>query len=110
MEYSRCKVVDDSGVHIRLVDEVSFSLTTAILLDVHDSIVRIWPLSCPKSLRIDFYTNSIDLPKRREGTLADDGKYYYIPVNDVIEKCVHWRILDTSKTMFFRFPNLEECS
>jgi hypothetical protein len=46
----------------------------------------------------------------QEGTLADDGNYYYIPVADVIEKCVYWRIPDTQKTMFFRFPNLEECS
>ena len=78
--------------------------------DDDDTFVRIWPLSSTTHLRIDLDRSNLDLSMIQEGTLADDGNYYYTPVADVIEKCVYWKIPDTQKTMFFRFPNLEECS
>ena len=61
MEYSRCKVAEDSGVLIRRGDEVSFGLITAIFADDDDTFVRIWSLSCTTNLRIDLNTNNIDL-------------------------------------------------
>ena len=111
VEYSTGKAADDSAVLIRLGNDQYFGLITAIFVDDDDdTFVRIWPLSSTTHLRIDLDRSNLDLPMVQEGTLADDGNYYYIPVADVIEKCVYWRIPDTQKTMFFRFPNLEECS
>ena len=111
MEYASHKVADDSGVLIRLGDTLSFGLITAIFVDDDgDTFVRIWPLSCTAYLSIGLDTSNIDLPMIQEGILVDDGNYYYIPVKDVVENCVHWRVPDTQKTMFFRFPNLQECS
>ena len=111
MEYSGHKVTDDSAVLIRLGDELSFGLIKAIFVDDDgDTFVRIWPLSSATHLRVDLGTNKIDLPIIQEGILKDDGNYYYVSMNDVVEKCVHWKAPDTQKTIFFRFPNLEECS
>ena len=111
MEYASHKVADDSGVLIRLGDTLSFGLITAIFVDDDGvTFVRIWPLSCTTHLSIDLDTSNIDLPMIQEWILVDDGNYCYIPVKDVVEKRVHWRVPDTQKTMFFRFPNLQECS
>ena len=103
VEYSTGKAADDSAVLIRLGNGLYFSLITAIFVDDDDdTFVRIWPVF------VNAFT--IDLSRIQEGTLADDENYYYIPVGDVIEKCVYWRIPMTRKPMFFRFSNFKECS
>ena len=111
VDYSMGKAADDSAVLVRLGNDLQFGLITAIFVDDDDdTFVRLWPLSSTSHLRIDLDSSSVDLPMIQEGTLADDENYYFIPVCDVVEKCVYWRIPDTHKAMFFRFPNLEECS
>lgn len=67
-------------------------------------------LSCTTSLRIDHHTNNIDLPTVQKAHSQTMETIIIFRLMNVTEKCVHWRIPDTSKTMFFRFRNLEECS
>ena len=113
VDYSNTKVVDDSAVVFQLDHEVHFGLITSIFTDDDDddkeTLVELWPLSNQRNLNVLFNGNSIDMSSIQEGKLENNNNYYYVSVNDIIEKCVYWRNRHND-FIFLRYPNLEEGS
>lgn len=111
MDFAKRKLADDSGVSFRIGDEFLFGLIRSIFVN-HDNnfYMQMWPLSDAIPLTIDCKDQKIQLSMIQEGTLLDDRNNYYIPAENIIEKCLHWTNKQTKKTIFFRFPNLDNCS
>ena len=110
VDYAKSKVADDSAVLFRLNDELHFGLITSIFTDAdNDIMLELWPISNATELNIVTNGQNIHVPSIQEGSLETNNNFYYIPINDIIEKCVYWRQKFT-KVVFFRFPNLEESS
>ena len=109
INYSKSKVADDSAIIFRIASEIYFGLINSIFTDEdNDVLFQVWPLSNPKILSITTNGQNIEAPFIQEGTLEREN-YLYVPIGDVVEKCVYWRTT-SSKVIFFRFPNLEESS
>ncbi|CAF4906207.1 unnamed protein product [Rotaria sp. Silwood1] len=109
-DYSKSKAADDSAVLFRIQDAIHFGLITAIFIATGDEILlELWPLSDVKTLSIVTNGQKIYITSIQEGKLHKDNNYYYVPVNDIIEKCVYWK-KKSSTVCFFRYPNLEESS
>ena len=75
----------------------------------NEILLEIWPISKSSSLNIVANGDVINVPFIQQGTLLNDKNFYYIPVHDIVEKCIYWR-QKSSKVFFFRYPNLEESS
>ncbi|CAF3865116.1 unnamed protein product [Rotaria sp. Silwood1] len=89
---------------------IYFGLITAIFIDGDGEILlELWPLSDIKNLSIVANGQKIGVESIQEGKLHKNNNYYYVPVNDIIEKCVYWK-KNSSTVCFFRYPNLEESS
>ncbi|CAF5002379.1 unnamed protein product, partial [Rotaria sp. Silwood1] len=109
-DYSKSKAVDDSAVLFRIQHAIYFGLITAIFIDGDGEILlELWPLSDIKNLSIVANGQKIGVESIQEGKLHKNNNYYYVPVNDIIEKCVYWK-KNSSTVCFFRYPNLEESS
>jgi hypothetical protein len=109
-DYSKGKVADDSAVIFQVQDDIHFGLITSIFVDADDDILlELWPISKAKNLQITTNGQNIDLPAIQEGILENNNNFYYVPVTDIVEKCVYWRE-NSNKVLFFRYPNLEESS
>lgn len=110
VDYSKSKVADDSAVIFKLEDEFHFGLITAIFSDEdNDILLELWPISNAKKLNIVTKLKTIQVPSIQEGTLENNNNFYYVSINDIIEKCVYWR-RESNRVIFFRYPNLEESS
>ena len=110
MDYSNSKVADDSAVLFKLNDEIHFGLISSIFADENDDILlEIWPLSNASHLRVLTNSQQIDLPSIQEGKLENNNNFYYVSIDDIVEKCVYWRN-KLNHAIFFRYPNLEESS
>jgi len=108
--YSKSKVADDSAVLFKVIDEYIFGLINSIFTDdSNEVLLELWPLSYSKNLHIRTKTKNIDMPSIQEGTLENNNNFYYVSVQDIIEKCVYWR-KKSKQVIFFRYPNLEESS
>ncbi|CAF1090882.1 unnamed protein product [Rotaria sordida] len=109
-DYSKSKAADDSAVLFRIQDAIHFGLITAIFIATGDEILlELWPLSDVKNLSIVTNGQRIDITSIQEGKLHKNNNYYYVPVNDIIEKCVYWE-KNSGTVCFFRYPDLEESS
>ncbi|CAF1218363.1 unnamed protein product [Rotaria magnacalcarata] len=109
-DYSNSKAADDSVVLFRIQDAIHFGLIITIFVAADDQILlELWPLSDVKSLSIASNGTTFDIITIQEGKLYKNNNFYYVPVTDIIEKCVHWK-KNTSTVWFFRYPNLEESS
>jgi len=110
VDYSTSKVADDSAVIFKLEDELHFGLIKSIFADEDDDILlELWPISNAKKLNVVTKIKKIQISSIQEGTLENNNNFYYVPVDDIIEKCVYWR-KESNKVIFFRYPNLEESS
>ena len=97
-------------LYFKLEDEFHFGLITSIFTDEdNETLFELWPISNAKNLNIVTNGQNIHVPSIQEGTLEKNNNFYYIPLNDIIEKCVYWR-KESNKVIFFRYPNLEESS
>ncbi|CAF4991964.1 unnamed protein product, partial [Rotaria sp. Silwood1] len=91
-------------------DAIHFGLPTAIFIAGHDEILlELWPLSDVQNLSIVINGQKPDITSIQEGKLHKNNNDYYVPVNDIIEKCIYWN-KNSSTVCFFRYPNLEESS
>lgn len=109
MNYSNSKMADDSAILFKQNDEIHFGLIISIFTDEqNDILLEIWPLSNSNIFRIFVNGQHIDLVSIQEGKL-EDNNFYYISINDIVEKCVYWRT-EPDHFIFFRYPNLEESS
>lgn len=110
MNYSSSKVADDSAVLFQQNHEIHFGLINSIFIDEQDDILlEIWPLSNSTTVKIFVNGQHIDLPSVQEGTLENNNNFYYVSINDIVEKCVYWKT-KPNQVIFFRYPNLEEGS
>ena len=85
-------------------------MITSIFADEDDDILlELWPISNAKILKIVTESKTIQLPSIQEGTLENNNNIYYVPIEDIVEKCVYWR-KESNQLTFFRYPNLDESS
>ncbi len=90
MNYSHSKVADYSAILFKQNDEIHFGLITSIFTDEqNDILLEIWPLSNSKIFKIFFNGQHIDLPSIQEGKLEDGNNFFYISINDIVDKCIY---------------------
>jgi hypothetical protein len=52
---------------------------------------NLWPISNAEQLHIVTNGKNIDISPIQEGTSKHNNNFCYVSVNDMIEKCVHYR-------------------
>lgn len=108
--YSKSKAADDSAAICKLGNEFHFGLITSIFAGEDDDILlELWPISNAKILKIVTKSKTIQLPSIQEETLENNNNFYYVPIDDIVEKCVYWR-KESKRVIFFCYQNLEESS
>jgi hypothetical protein len=108
VDYSKSKVADDSAVVFRIENELQFGLITSIFTDEdNETLLELWSIYNPKDLNIVTNGQFINVPSIQEGTLENNDNFIYIPINDIIEKCVYWR-KKSKKVIFFVIRTLKK--
>ena len=67
-------------------------------------------ISDAKEFNVVTTNKNIQIPWIQERILVNNGNFYYVLVNDIIEKYVHPREEKSNIIILFRYPNLDESS
>jgi hypothetical protein len=80
---------------------------TSIFIDADNEVLlELWPISNAEHLNIVTNGKNIDTSSIQKGTSEQNNNFYYVTVNDIIEKCVHWRE-KSNKVIFFVIQTLK---